>query len=209
MTIAVLPVPRARSRGFGIVRLDEAGRVVGFVEKPQTRRGNSLRCARRREWIESRGIRLPRAAIPGQHGHLPVSPQSPVRSAQRPAAGHRFRQGNLSAQPPHAPRPGPPVSTATGKTSAPSSRITRLISPWPATTPPFDFHSPEGVIYTRMRFLPASRIDGACTAAHASSATAASFRRGPSWRHCSLGVRSRIGRDVRHPRHGHHRRRPF
>src|SRR5215468_3646521 len=27
--------------------------------------------------------------------------------------------------------------------------------------PPFDFHSPEGVIYTRMRFLPASRIQGA------------------------------------------------
>ena len=27
--------------------------------------------------------------------------------------------------------------------------------------PPFDFHSPEGVIYTRMRFLPASRVSGA------------------------------------------------
>src|SRR5205085_414589 len=26
--------------------------------------------------------------------------------------------------------------------------------------PPFDFHSPEGVIYTRMRFLPASRVNG-------------------------------------------------
>src|SRR5205085_7213853 len=24
--------------------------------------------------------------------------------------------------------------------------------------PPFDFHSPEGVIYTRMRYLPASRL---------------------------------------------------
>ena len=27
--------------------------------------------------------------------------------------------------------------------------------------PPFDFHSPEGVIYTRMRYLPASRVAGA------------------------------------------------
>src|SRR4029077_15095892 len=27
--------------------------------------------------------------------------------------------------------------------------------------PPFDFHSPEGVIYTRMRFLPASRVGAA------------------------------------------------
>ena len=31
--------------------------------------------------------------------------------------------------------------------------------------PPFDFHSPEGVIYTRMRFLPASRVNGAEAAA--------------------------------------------
>src|ERR1700681_3314076 len=27
--------------------------------------------------------------------------------------------------------------------------------------PPFDFHSPEGVIYTRMRYLPAARVDAA------------------------------------------------
>ena len=27
--------------------------------------------------------------------------------------------------------------------------------------PPFDFHSPDGIIYTRMRFLPASRVIGA------------------------------------------------
>jgi glucose-1-phosphate adenylyltransferase len=30
-----------------------------------------------------------------------------------------------------------------------------------ADEPPFDFHSSEGVIYTRMRYLPASRISGA------------------------------------------------
>src|SRR5262249_50934744 len=28
-------------------------------------------------------------------------------------------------------------------------------------SPPFDFHSPEGVIFTRMRYLPASRLSGA------------------------------------------------
>src|SRR2546423_10182519 len=36
VTIAVLPVPREQVGGFGIVRLDESGRVAGFVEKPQT-----------------------------------------------------------------------------------------------------------------------------------------------------------------------------
>src|SRR6201993_2841029 len=35
-TIAVLPVPRDQVEGFGIVRLNEAGAVAGFVEKPKT-----------------------------------------------------------------------------------------------------------------------------------------------------------------------------
>src|SRR5215470_10269295 len=39
VTIAVLPVPRDQVPGLGVVRLDESGRVVGFVEKPQTDEG--------------------------------------------------------------------------------------------------------------------------------------------------------------------------
>src|SRR5262245_54739872 len=36
VTIAVLPVPRDQVPGLGIVQLDATGRVIGFVEKPQT-----------------------------------------------------------------------------------------------------------------------------------------------------------------------------
>ena len=36
VTIAVLPVPQSQVGGFGVVRLDEASRVIGFAEKPQT-----------------------------------------------------------------------------------------------------------------------------------------------------------------------------
>src|SRR5262249_41447464 len=36
ITLAVLPVPREQVPGFGIVLLDEGGKVTGFVEKPQT-----------------------------------------------------------------------------------------------------------------------------------------------------------------------------
>src|SRR5436309_5007226 len=35
-TLAVLPVSQSQVSGFGVVRLDETGRVVGFVEKPTT-----------------------------------------------------------------------------------------------------------------------------------------------------------------------------
>src|SRR5581483_10635827 len=36
VTIAVLPVPADQASGFGILRLDDSGRVIGFVEKPKS-----------------------------------------------------------------------------------------------------------------------------------------------------------------------------
>src|SRR5262249_55474634 len=36
VSIAVLPVTAEQSSGFGILRVDDTGRIVGFVEKPKT-----------------------------------------------------------------------------------------------------------------------------------------------------------------------------
>src|SRR5262249_40580855 len=61
--------------------------------------------------------------------------------------------------------------------------------------PPFDFHSPEGVIYTRMRNLPASRLSGTrldqCLVSDGCVVLG-----GTRITHCVIGVRSRIGRNV-------------
>src|SRR5213078_711968 len=58
--------------------------------------------------------------------------------------------------------------------------------------PPFDFHSPEGVIYTRMRNLPASRLGGAglerCLVSDGCVVQA-----GTRLERCVIGVRSVIG----------------
>jgi glucose-1-phosphate adenylyltransferase len=55
VTIAALPVTREQARGFGIMRLNDAGRVQGFLEKPQTDDEiNLVRTAP--EWIDGRGI---------------------------------------------------------------------------------------------------------------------------------------------------------
>src|SRR5205823_2177232 len=55
VTIAVLPVSPEQVAGFGIVRLDDTGRVTGFVEKPQTEK--ELKPVHLPEqWMESRGI---------------------------------------------------------------------------------------------------------------------------------------------------------
>jgi glucose-1-phosphate adenylyltransferase len=61
--------------------------------------------------------------------------------------------------------------------------------------PPFDFHSAEGVIYTRMRFLPASRISGA-KMNQCLISDGCVILEGVDLTHCLIGVRSRIARNV-------------
>src|SRR5207237_4825783 len=61
--------------------------------------------------------------------------------------------------------------------------------------PPFSFHSPEGVIYTRMRNLPASRVASATTQQCIIS-DGCTIRPGAHLDRCLLGVRSRIGAGV-------------
>ena len=55
VTIACLPVSREDARGFGVMQLDNHGRVTGFVEKPQT--DEEIDTVRTDpEWIRSQGI---------------------------------------------------------------------------------------------------------------------------------------------------------
>jgi glucose-1-phosphate adenylyltransferase len=61
--------------------------------------------------------------------------------------------------------------------------------------PPFDFHSPEGVIYTRMRYLPASRLSGA-TLSQCLVSDGCVVGAGTRITHSVVGVRTRIGRDA-------------
>ncbi len=58
--------------------------------------------------------------------------------------------------------------------------------------PPFDFFQPEGVIYTRMRNLPASRITGAVLNNSVVS-DGCVIGGGSHIERCMIGVRSRIG----------------
>src|SRR6516164_9424005 len=55
VTIAALPVNQAQASSFGILRLDESGRVIGFVEKPKI--AEQLAPVNTpAEWFERRGI---------------------------------------------------------------------------------------------------------------------------------------------------------
>src|SRR5262249_3619969 len=158
-TIAVLPVSPDQASGFGIVKLDDMGRVAGFLEKPQT--PQQLEPYHTPDdWIESRGV------------------HSKGRNYLASMGIYLFNRGTLIEL-----LNTPPLATDFGREVFPRSIRSHRVQAYlfdgywedvgtvksyheanvalASNHPPFDFHSPEGVIYTRRRFLPASRISGA------------------------------------------------
>lgn len=55
VTIAAIPCDREQARSFGIMRLDDTGRVLGFLEKPKTDEEINL-VRTEPSWIDARGI---------------------------------------------------------------------------------------------------------------------------------------------------------
>jgi glucose-1-phosphate adenylyltransferase len=193
VTIAVLPVGRAEVSGFGIVRLDDAGRVVGFVEKPTS--DEQLRPVETSpEWLERRGIDSRGRNYLASMGIYLFS-----RQVLLDLLGADFRAKDF------------------GKEVFPRSLHTHRVFAhlfdgyWEdlgtvkayheahlalaSDRPPFDFHTPEGVMYTRMRNLPASRISEA-RLQHCLVSDGCIVEAGTRAERCVIGVRARVGRGV-------------
>jgi glucose-1-phosphate adenylyltransferase len=193
VTIGVLPVSAEQAAGFGIVRADDRGRVVGFVEKPKT--AEQLRPMRiPAEWVESRGVRGKGRDYLASMGIYLFTRQALLQL--------------LNA---------PPLATDFGKEIFPRSIGTHHVQAhlfdgyWEDVgtikayheaslalaeeNPPFDFHSPEGVIYTRMRYLPPSRVSGA-SLERCLVSDGCVVQSGARLTHSVLGVRTRIGHDT-------------
>jgi glucose-1-phosphate adenylyltransferase len=193
VTIAVLPVSASQAASFGIVRLDDSGRVVGFLEKPQTEEQLKPLCTTE-EWIRAHGI------------------DSKGRQYLASMGIYLFNRDVLIRL-----LTSPPPATDFGKEVFPRSIRTHHVQAhlfdgyWEdlgtvksyheaslalaGDDPPFDFHSPEGVIYTRMRFLPASRMNNA-RLEQCLVSDGCVIHSGTRLERCVIGVRSRIGHDV-------------
>jgi glucose-1-phosphate adenylyltransferase len=193
VTIAVLPVHQNVVSGLGIMKLNETGQVIGFVEKPSTE-GQIKAFHTSASWIEQRGVSC--------------NGRNYLASMGIYLFKRRALIDLLSASPP---------VTDFGKDVFPASIKTHQVQAhlfdgyWEdlgtvkayheaslalaGDAPPFDFHSPEGVIYTRMRFLPASRISDA-TVNQCLVSDGCIVDRGTRIERCVLGVRSRIGSNV-------------
>jgi glucose-1-phosphate adenylyltransferase len=158
-TVAVIPVTEEQTPGFGLLSMDSHSRITGFVEKPKTHEEREPYFTSA-EWIERRGI--------------PCNGRHYLANMGIYLFKTEVLYELLNAK---------PLATDFGKEVFPRNYKTKQICAhlfdgyWEdlgtirsyheaslalaGPNPPFDFFAREGVIYTRMRNLPASRITGA------------------------------------------------
>jgi glucose-1-phosphate adenylyltransferase len=193
VTIAVLPVTRQRASGLGVVRLDDAGRMIELAEKPRAEADlNRLRLPP--EWLEGRGIErtgrdylanmgiyLFRRSVLCELLNGYASAMDLVLDIfPKCMASHRIRAHLFDGY-------WDDLGTI-GTYYEASLALT-------AEKPPFSFYSPEGHIYSRMRYLPSARISDA-QLEQCLVADGCVVQPGAKLHRCILGIRSRVGRDV-------------
>jgi glucose-1-phosphate adenylyltransferase len=192
-TIAVLPVKYEEVHALGIIGADADGRITGFVEKPQTHEAAD-KFLTPSEWIDRRGI------------------PSKGRNYLASMGIYLFKKDVLLKM-----LTTPPIETDFGKHIFPRFykehpiHVHLFDGYWEdlgtirsyhesalalaGENPPFDFAAPEGVIYTRMRFLPAARVMDAVVK-HCLISDGCVVQQGATIHRALLGVRSRIGKNT-------------
>lgn len=192
VTIAALPVDRKQASGFGIVRLDDAGRVVGFLEKPKTEADLAL-VQTDPAWIDSRGLVSHGRDCLASMGIYLFDRDTLVETLEK-TTYHDF-----------------------GKEIFPAAIRSRHVQAYlydgywedigtirafyeanlqlTLPNPPFELISPDSPIYSRLRFLPPSQFMGA-TVNQSIIADGCRIGAGTVIENSIIGVRSRIGKNV-------------
>ncbi|HLA85323.1 MAG TPA: glucose-1-phosphate adenylyltransferase [Thermoguttaceae bacterium] len=192
VTISAVPVASCDAGGLGIMRIDDAGRVVGFLEKPRTEAELDL-VRTEPGWLEARGI------------------DARGRDCLASMGIYLFNRDTLVS-----------VLEKTdyrdfGREIFPASVRTRHVQVhlfdgyWEdigtirsfyqanlaltAKVPPFEMVSAGAPLFSRARFLPPSRIDGA-TIRGSLVADGCAIEEGAVIENSVIGLRCLIGRDV-------------
>ncbi len=158
VTIAAMPVTREAASGFGIMRADDSGRVVGFLEKPKTDEEAAM-VRTEPAWIEARGVQSRGRDLLASMG-IYLFNRSALLDVLTKTDYHDFGREIF------------PASIRSRKVQmhlfdgywediGTIKSFYQCNLDLAAADPPFDLMSAEAPIYTRPRFLPPARIDGA------------------------------------------------
>ncbi len=193
VTMAVVPVARGPAGNLGVVCLDEQDRVVKLVEKPQSE--EQLRALRTpSEWLGQHGVADPERAYLANMGIYLFNREVLLDFLSAQPLGndlvldifpHLLQAHRIQAYP----FAGYWEDLGTVKSYFAANLALA------GDNPPFDFHTTQGVIYTRMRYLPAARISAA-RLEHCLISDGCLVQPGARLERCVLGVRSRLGRNV-------------
>jgi glucose-1-phosphate adenylyltransferase len=192
VTISAVPVASSEASGLGIMKLDDTGRVVGFLEKPKTEE-ELAHIRTDPAWIDAQGI------------------ESRGRDCLASMGIYLFNRDTLVD-----------VLEKTdyrdfGKEVFPASMRTRHVQVhlfdgyWEdigtiksffeanlslaSTNPPFELAAEESPIYSRARFLPPSRVEKA-TLVNSLIADGCQVQEGAVIENSVIGLRCMIERDV-------------
>jgi len=192
VTIAAKPVNRSEAGSLGIMRVDASGRVVGFLEKPQTDRElNDV--ATDPSWLKGRGIEADGRDCLASMGIYLFDRDTLVAALEKTnyhdfgkevfPASMRSRHVQLHVFDGY----WEDIGTIRSFYDA----NLRLAHP----NPPFELASATAPIFTRTRSLPPSRFDGV-TVQHSLVADGCMIGTGTRIENSVIGLRCPIGRNV-------------
>lgn len=192
VTIAALPCTRQAARGFGIMRLDDEGRVRGFLEKPQTDQEIDM-VRTDPKWIDAHGLDSRGRDCLASMG-IYVFQTDVLIDLLSKTDYHDFGKEVF------------PMSIRTHKVQVHLydgywEDIGTIGSFFEANldlakpNPPFRLEDPKAPIFTHARSLPPTRCDGA-TIKQSLVADGCTIGAGSVIENCVIGLRCHIGQKV-------------
>lgn len=192
VTIAALPVERRQASSFGIVRLDDSGRVVGFVEKPKTEDDLAM-VKTEPAWIDAHGIASRGRDCLASMGIYLYNRDTLVETLTKTTYqdfGRDIFPASIRSKHVQA-FLYDGYWEDIGTIRAFYEANLQLAS----ANPPFELISPGFPIYSRLRFLPPSQFKGASVDS-CMIADGCRIGEGAVIENSIVGVRSQIGRNV-------------
>ena len=192
VTIAGVPVHSRDASSLGIMRVNDEGRVQGFLEKPQTEA--ELRLVRTDPaWIDARGLQSRGRDCLANMGIylfnlstlIDVLEKTDYRDFGREVFPASIRARRVQVY----------LSDGYWEDIGTIRSFYEANLSLAAKEPPFQLVAPEAPVYSRARFLPPSRVDGA-TVRGSLIADGCLIGEGAVIENSIIGLRCVIGRDV-------------
>ena len=192
VTIAAIPVDRETAKAMGLMRVDDTGRVIGFLEKPQTH--EEMDTVRMEPaWIDSHGIESRGRDCLASMGIYLFNRETLVKLLTTTDYRDFGREIFPAAARTH--RVQVDLFDGYWEDIGTIRSFYEANLQLAATNRPFDLASAVAPIYTRARFLAPTRLDGVMIK-NSLVADGCEIEEGTVIENSVIGVRCRIGRDV-------------